>query len=89
MPLTARDFVFSWNRVLDPETASQYAFILYPIKNAEAINRGSMPGATLGVRAASDRILEVDFERPTISTSWYLSDLFSGAGDFYNCFNGR
>ena len=40
VPVTARDFVFSWKRVLDPETASQYAFILYPIKNAEAINRG-------------------------------------------------
>ncbi len=64
-PVTAHDFVFAWRRVQDPATASAYAFIMYPVKNAEAINRGDLPRETLGVRAVSDRILEVEFERPT------------------------
>ena len=91
VPVTARDFVFSWKRVLDPETASQYAFILYPIKNAEAINRGEMPVATLGVRAASDRILEVEFERPTPYFDKLVAYLtyFPVREDFYNSTNGR
>ncbi len=64
-PVTAHDFVFAWRRVVDPETASQYSFIMYPIKNAEAINKGELPPRALGVRAVSDVILEVEFEQPT------------------------
>lgn len=64
-PVTARDFVFAWRRVQDPATASAYAFIMYPVKNAEAINRGDLPKEALGVRAVGDRILEVEFEQPT------------------------
>lgn len=64
-PVTAHDFVFAWRRVVDPITASQYAFITYPIKNAEAITNGELPNNTLGVRAAGDRRLEVEFEQPT------------------------
>ena len=63
-PVTAHDFVFAWRRVQDPATASAYAFIMYPVKNAEAINRGELPKETLGVRAVGDRILEVEFEQP-------------------------
>ena len=64
-PVTAHDFVFAWRRVQDPATASAYAFIMYPVKNAEAINRGELPPDALGARAVGDRILEVEFERPT------------------------
>lgn len=63
-PVTAHDFVFAWRLVLDPDNASEYAFILYPVKNAEAVNQGLLPGEALGVRAQDDRTLEVDFERP-------------------------
>lgn len=63
-PVTAQDFVFAWRLVLDPDNASEYAFILYPVKNAEAVNQGLLPGEALGVRAQDDRTLEVDFERP-------------------------
>lgn len=38
-PVTAHDFVFAWRKALEPATASQYAFILYAIEGAEAINR--------------------------------------------------
>lgn len=64
-PVTAQDFVFAWRRVQDPATASAYAFIMYPVKNAEAINRGELPKETLGVRAVGDHVLEVEFEQPT------------------------
>ena len=39
-PVTAKDFVFAWKRLLDKNTAAEYAFIAYYIKNAEAINKG-------------------------------------------------
>jgi oligopeptide transport system substrate-binding protein len=64
-PVTAHDFVFAWRNTLKPETASEYAFILYPIKNAEAINTGKMESDQLGVVAVDDRTLKVEFERPT------------------------
>ena len=64
-PVTAHDFVFAWRTVVDPKTASEYAFILYPVKNAEAVNAGKLPPSALGVRAKDDRTLEVDLERPT------------------------
>lgn len=63
-PVTAHDFVFAWRKVVDPINASQYAFILFYVKNAEAINSKQLPTDRLGVRAVSDRVLEVEFERP-------------------------
>jgi oligopeptide transport system substrate-binding protein len=63
-PVTAHDFVFAWRRALLPATASQYAWILFPLRNAERINRGELPPEQLGVRAVGERQLEVSFERP-------------------------
>jgi oligopeptide transport system substrate-binding protein len=64
-PVTAHDFVFAWRTAVDPRTASEYAFILYPVKNAEAVNAGKLPVSALGVRARDARTLEVELERPT------------------------
>ncbi len=64
VPVTAHDFVFAWRTVVDPATAGPYAYNLYPIKNAEAINSGDLPPEALGARALDDRTLEVEFERP-------------------------
>ncbi|MYD98123.1 MAG: peptide ABC transporter substrate-binding protein [Gammaproteobacteria bacterium] len=63
-PITAHDFVFAWRKVLDPLNASEYAFILYGLKNAEAVNRGEMPLESVAVFALDDRTLEVHLERP-------------------------
>lgn len=63
-PLKAQDFVFSWRRALDPKTASEYAFILYHVKNAEKINQGKLPIDQLGVVAKDAQTLEVTFEKP-------------------------
>ena len=64
-PVTAHDFVFAWQNALNPITASEYAFILYPIKNAEAINKGELAVDELAVKAIDDLTLSVEFERPT------------------------
>ncbi|HIL85802.1 MAG TPA: peptide ABC transporter substrate-binding protein, partial [Pseudomonadales bacterium] len=64
-PVTAHDFVFAWQRVVDPKTASEYAFILAPIKNAAEINEGKLPVTQLGAVALDDRTLQVNLARPT------------------------
>ncbi len=64
-PLTAQDFVYAFRRLLDPKTAAQGAFLAFPIKNAKAVNAGTMPLDSLGVRATGDQTLEVTLEQPT------------------------
>ncbi len=63
-PVTADDFVFSWQRLLDPKTAAAYAYFLYIVKNGEAINAGKLPTSALGVRALDRHSLEVRLEHP-------------------------
>jgi ABC-type oligopeptide transport system substrate-binding subunit len=62
-PVTAHDFVYSWRRILDPRTASPYASMLYPIRQAEGFNRGK--ARDIGVEAVDDYTLRVHMERPT------------------------
>ncbi|MFD2238933.1 peptide ABC transporter substrate-binding protein [Aureimonas populi] len=64
-PVVAEDFVYSMRRLQNPETAAGYANILYPIKNAESVNKGETPVEELGVRAVDDKTLEITLERPT------------------------
>ena len=91
-PVTAHDFVFAWQKVVAPETASQYAFIMYPIKNAEKINNAELGVQTLGVQAVNDYQLEIEFERPcpyflnlTAFMTYYpvRKDIYSHAGQRY------
>ena len=64
--LTARDFVFGIRRALAPKLASEYAYVLYPIRNAEAYNAGRLTDfSQVGVRAIDDQTLEVTVARPT------------------------
>ncbi|NRF64402.1 peptide ABC transporter substrate-binding protein [Vibrio coralliilyticus] len=65
-PLTAHDFVYSWQRLIDPKTASPYAwFAAIPgIKNSAKIMKGEAPANTLGVRAIDDHTFEVTLEKP-------------------------
>ena len=62
--VTADDFVFAWQRGLDPKLASEYAFMLYIIKNGKAVNEGKVPAAKLGVKAVDDFTLQVELEQP-------------------------
>ncbi|MEO1855015.1 MULTISPECIES: peptide ABC transporter substrate-binding protein [Chromohalobacter] len=65
-PVTAEDFVFGWQHLLDPASASKYAYLLYPIKNAEAVNTGDRPLDALGVESLDDgKTLKVTLDAPT------------------------
>ncbi len=90
-PVTAHDFVFAWRLGLDPANASEYAFILYPIKNAEAINRGDLPLDSLGVHAIDDKTLDVTFERPIafFDKLTAFSTYYPVPQDFYEATGGR
>lgn len=63
-PVTAHDFEYAWKRALDPKTASEYAYILYPVKNAEAFNMGKAKADDVGVKALDDKTLQVTLEQP-------------------------
>lgn len=77
-PITAADFEYSWKRLVNPETASPYAFIGDCLKNGQAIEQGKMDVEELGVKAVDDTILEVTLEHPT---SYFLS-LIGTSGQF-------
>ena len=64
-PVTAHDFVFAWRTLVDPATASKYAFIMEPVKNAAAISRGDLPAHELGVKAVDDFTLAVELQAAT------------------------
>lgn len=62
--VTANDFMFAWKRAINPETASQYASMLFYVKNAKEINKGAMSLDELGVTVINDYKLEVELEQP-------------------------
>lgn len=64
-PVTAHDFVFAWTKLLDAETASEYAYFGYILKNGAAYNEGKVAKEEVGVKALSDYQLEVTLENPT------------------------
>lgn len=65
-PVTAGDFVFSFQRILTPALASDYAYMLHPIKNARAYNFGQLDDfAQVGARAADEHTLVLELEHPT------------------------
>jgi|TARA_Y100000310_G_scaffold302039_2_gene339024 oligopeptide transport system substrate-binding protein len=61
-PVTAHDFVFAWQHIVDPASAAPYASIHYPILNAQAIHKGAKPVSTLGVSAPDDLTLKVSLQ---------------------------
>ncbi len=66
-PVTAHDFVYGWQRAIDPKTESEYAFMISDIaqiKNATAIQAGQMEPNQLGVRAKDDYTFEVELQTP-------------------------
>ncbi|HWP58174.1 MAG TPA: peptide ABC transporter substrate-binding protein [Candidatus Acidoferrales bacterium] len=61
----AADFAYSWKRLLNPRTASEYAYILFDIVNAEAYNRGKLADeSAVGVVARDEFTLEVRLRSP-------------------------
>jgi oligopeptide transport system substrate-binding protein len=64
-PVTAGDFAFSLRRIQDPKVNSQYAEVLYPIKNAQEVNTGKVPLTELGVTAVDAGTVEITLKAPT------------------------
>ncbi|MCW5547345.1 MAG: peptide ABC transporter substrate-binding protein [Opitutaceae bacterium] len=65
-PLVAGDFVFAWRRALSPALAAEYAYLLFPLKNAAALNAGELTDFTqLGAEAVDDRTLRLTLAQPT------------------------
>ena len=67
VPVTAADFEFAFRRLFNPATASEYAYLQYPIKGGSEIVDGSMPvdSPDFGVKALDDKTLEITLEGPT------------------------
>ena len=64
-PVTARDFEWSFRRLIDPASANIFAYFYYPIKGARAFNTGQTDDASVvGVRAVDDRTLVIETEEP-------------------------
>jgi len=65
-PIKANDFIYAWKRALSPETASEYAYQLYYIKNGEEYNRGKITDFELvGIKALDDNTIRVELIAPT------------------------
>lgn len=64
-PVTAKDFEFAWSQALNPDVASDYAYFLYFIKNAEKYFNGEVAWDEVGVKVVDDYTLEVTLEQPT------------------------
>ncbi|MCB1105113.1 MAG: peptide ABC transporter substrate-binding protein [Opitutaceae bacterium] len=65
-PLVAADFITAWRRALNPAFAADNAWYLFPLKNAEAYNAGSITDPTaIGMAAPDDHTLVLTLERPT------------------------
>lgn len=63
--LTAYDFEKSWKEVLSPDFATDYAHMLFPIKNALSAKEGKIDLSEVGVKALDDKTLFVTLENPT------------------------
>ena len=63
-PVTAGDFVFAYQRMLNPKSGSSYSYLLYVLKNAQAVNSGQMPLEAVGAKALDDHTLQLTLEHP-------------------------
>ena len=75
-PLTANDFVYSWLRVLTPETASTYSwFVEMFIKNGTEFAKGEVGAEEVGVKATDEKTLVITLKFPA---SYFLQALLTG-----------
>lgn len=73
-PVTANDYVYAWQRMVDPDLGAPYAYMFDgTINNATEIMAGELDTSELGVRAVNDKTLEITLENPTA----YFTDLLT------------
>ncbi len=85
-PISANDVVFAWKRILDVESTSEAAPLLYQIKNAKAVKEGDLSIDALQIYAINTTSLEIFFEekldekgKPAIDYDGFIRNLTSYA----------
>ena len=61
-PVMAKDYVYAWQRVIDPETASEYAYLIESVKNGKEIMAGNKKPSDLGIEAVGDYELKITLD---------------------------
>lgn len=75
-PITAHDFVYSWTKLVTPETAAPNAYLLDSVVNGYEVRTGAKAPEELGITALSDKELQVELVDPLpsfltlISIAW-------------------
>ncbi|MGH2140797.1 ABC transporter substrate-binding protein, partial [Enterococcus faecalis] len=64
-PVTAADYVFSWQGTADPQTGAEYAYFLEMIENGADIVAAKKPVSELGIKANGEYELEIKLAKPT------------------------
>jgi len=65
-PMTAHDYVWSWQRLLSPALGGEYSYMLYPVQNAQAFNKGEITDfSEVGAKALDDLTLQVTLDERT------------------------
>lgn len=72
-PVKAADYVYGWQRTVDPATASEYASLFGTIKNAQEIIDGKKDKAELGIKATGDFELEITLDQATPYMDYLLA----------------
>ncbi|MCH5585712.1 peptide ABC transporter substrate-binding protein [Shimazuella sp. AN120528] len=63
-PVTANDFKYAWERALNPANEYEYAFLFYPIHNAQAYSLGKVGADQVGVSVTDESHLTVQLDKP-------------------------
>ena len=61
-PVVAKDYVYAWQRVVKPETASEYAYLLENVKNGKAIMAGEKEPTELGIEAVNEHEVKITLD---------------------------
>jgi oligopeptide transport system substrate-binding protein len=66
VPVTAKDFVYGWQRLADPAVGGEYGYMIdiAGIKNAADVANGKLPPSALGLSAPDDKTFVVELETP-------------------------
>jgi len=93
-PVTAADFVFGWQRAVDPAVASEYSYMMSDIgqiKNAADIIAGNKPVTDLGVTALDEKTLQVQLEVPVsyFDQLLYFPTYYPMNEKFFDACNGN
>ncbi|MBR5767342.1 MAG: peptide ABC transporter substrate-binding protein [Clostridia bacterium] len=70
-PVQAQDYIYAWQRILEPGFRGEAASLLFGIKNARACNQGECSIEDLGVTDSGVKILRITFEGPTDYDKFY------------------